>query len=115
MRLLSSVRPTTSQKRVIAKIIASPTPTVAGGQLSADANLVAARNMLAKLGVISVADAEVTLTDVGQQLARDENIVDQMGELTQDGKQLAYTKTSDNPASAAGQMENATLLSRLLR
>jgi hypothetical protein len=99
MRLLSAVHPTTNQKRVLAKILAAPTPTVAGAEISKDANLVAARNMLMKLGVISFANNEATLTDRGTQIAAEENISDQAGQLTPAGQQLAYTNSRDKPDS----------------
>lgn len=97
MRLLSAVHPTMNQKRVLAKIIAAPTATVAGEELSKDPNLVAARNMLMKLGVISLVNNEATLTDKGQQIATEENICDQSGQLTQVGQQLAYTNSKNQP------------------
>jgi hypothetical protein len=132
MRLLSAVHPTTNQKRVLAKILAAPTPTVAGEEISKDANLVAARNMLMKLGVITFANNEATLTDRGQQIAVDENIADQSGQLTQVGQQLAYTNAQNQqdgdqagappqqpeaPAPDAGGMpslESHSLLKHLL-
>lgn len=127
MRLLSAVHPTTSQKRVLAKIAAAPTPTVAGEEISKDANLVAARNMLMKLGVISFADGEAILTDRGTQIAADENIVGQDGQLTPAGEKLAFTNTAGQPdADHAGQpsqqpvddgmsLESFSLLKQLLR
>jgi hypothetical protein len=128
MRLLSAVHPTTNQKRVLAKIIAAPTATVAGEELSKDPNLVAARNMLMKLGMISLVNNEAALTDKGQQVAAEENICDQSGQLTQVGQQLAYTNSNNQPdgdqtaaqqppAPSTGGMpslENYSLLKHLL-
>lgn len=130
MRLLSAVHPTMNQKRVLAKIIAAPTATVASEELSKDPNLVAARNMLMRLGVISLVNNEATLTDKGQQIATEENICDQSGQLTHVGQQLAYTNSRNQPdgdqaaapqqqprAPAAGGMpslESHSLLKHLL-
>lgn len=99
MRIMSAVHPTANQKRVLAKIAAAPTPTVAGEEISKDANLVAARNMLMKLGVITFDDHEAALTDSGTQIATEENIIGPDGQLTQAGKQLAYTNAANKPDS----------------
>lgn len=96
MRLMSAVHPTTNQKRVLAKIAAAPTPVVAGTEISKDANLVAARNLLMKLGLITFADGSAEMTEKGQQVAADENIVDQSGELSSVGQELAYTDAQGN-------------------
>lgn len=94
MKILTSVSLTSNQKRVLAKIAASPTPRVAGEEISGNQNLAAARDDLAKLGAIEFVGGEASMTDKGQQLARDENIVDDGGQLTQDGEALAYTDPS---------------------
>lgn len=104
MRLLSAVHPTVNQKRVLAKILASPTPSVAAQQVSGDANLVAARNMLMKLGMITFSNGEAALTQSGLQIASDEGIADQSGGLTDVGQKLAHTdptaKQDSDPAGA---------------
>lgn len=97
MRILSTIHPTENQKRVLAKIAASPNSDVAGHQISGDANLVAARNMLMKLDIITYVDGEATLTDKGQQISAEENITDETGQLTDMGKKLAYTDPDEKP------------------
>lgn len=91
MRIISAVHPSDNQKRVMAKMAAAATPKVAGEQLSNDANIVAARNMLMKLGLITFTNGEAAFTDKGTQVAQDENILDQNGQLTPTGKALAYS------------------------
>jgi hypothetical protein len=91
MKVLSSVALTSNQKRVLAKIVASPTARVAGGEVSGDRNLAAARDELARLGAIEFVGNEASMTEKGEQLARDENLIDDAGQLTQDGQALAYT------------------------
>ncbi|TFG96306.1 hypothetical protein E4H12_11360 [Candidatus Thorarchaeota archaeon] len=88
---MSTVSLTSNQKRVLAKIVASPTPTVAGEEISGDQNLIAARDQLVKLGAVEFVGSEASMTDNGQQIARDANIVDEAGQLTPDGEALAYT------------------------
>lgn len=91
---MSAVHPTSNQKRVLAKIAAAPTPTVAASEISSDANMVSARNMLMKLGMISFSNNEAALTDKGTEVATDENIIDQSGQLTQAGQKLAFTDSN---------------------
>lgn len=94
MKELNTVNLTANQKRAIAKIIASPTPKIAGQEVSGDQNLVAARNELARLGAIHFVGGECSLTDIGERLAQEDNIADASGQLTPDGQKLAYTDTS---------------------
>lgn len=127
MRIMSTVHPTANQKRVLAKIAAAPTPAVAAQEISKDANLVAARNMLMKLGMITLGDGQAALSDKGTQVATEENIIDQSGQLTQQGQQLAYTNSKGTPdkdqAGKPGQqpptsdisLESFSLLKQLLR
>lgn len=91
MKVLPTVTLTSNQKRVLAKILASPTPKVAGKEISGDQNLIAARDQLMKLGAIEYVAGEASVTEKGQQLAQEENVVDQNGQLTPDGQALAYT------------------------
>lgn len=101
MRLLSTVRLTDSQKRVLAKIAAAPTPTVAGEAISKEPNLVSARNLLMKLGVITFVDNRAEITDKGQHLGKEENILDDSGGLTDEGNKLAFTKATGQPEDGA--------------
>src|SRR3972149_829856 len=89
IRMLTGIHPTENQKRVLAKIIAAPNSKVAGEQISGNVNMVAARNMLMKLGVITVSAGTAELTDKGTQIAQDENIADASGQLTDVGNALA--------------------------
>lgn len=101
MRILNNVQLTDFQKQALAKIVASPTPKVAGAQISAGQNMIAARDALLKLGALTFSNGEAQLTDKGQQLAQSENIVDQGGQLTDEGQQLAQADPSQDPQDAA--------------
>lgn len=110
MKMLNTVRLSDNQKRVIAKIIAAPTPKVAAEEISNGVNLKQARDALVDLGLItqSLSD-QAELTDKGRQLAQEENIADANGELTPDGQKYAYTdefggEDSDNAEQAADPM-----------
>jgi len=90
MRILPALRLTDTQKQVLAKILASPTPKVAGEQISKDQNSIAARDILVKLGLITYLNGNAALTDKGQQIAQDEDVENQGGDLTQSGEQDAF-------------------------
>ena len=109
----TNIRPTQNQKQVIAKIAASPTPQVAAGEISSNVNIVAARNQLMNLGIVAFADNQATLTALGGQIAVEEDIVDQSGQLTANGQKLAYGQTLDD-AQQGEPMEAVSLLKELL-
>lgn len=117
MHVLSTIRPTENQKRVLAKIISSPTPTVAGDAISSGQGIVAARNMLMKLGLITLTNGTAAVTDRGTQVATAENIIDQGGQLTTIGKELAFSKDSgeaDTEAQKNSPMESFALIRELI-
>lgn len=97
IRMLTGIHPTNNQKRVLAMIIASPSPKVAGEKISGDENMIAARNILMKLGVITVSGGNAELTDTGEQIAQDENIADGSGQLTDLGNELVGGAEGQSP------------------
>lgn len=108
MHLLSTIKPTQNQLRVMAKIIvAQDQPVKAASEISDDVSLVAARNLLAKLGLITFSDRDAKLTEKGQQVAHEQGIADESGQITDTGSKLAATNTDGKndetmPASDAG-------------
>lgn len=88
MSILNTLRPTTFQRQVLAHIAAAQSPKIAAENISKNQNLVAAREILAKLGLITFSDRAATITDTGLRLAVEENITDESGELTDVGQQL---------------------------
>lgn len=92
MKLLDTVRLSDNQKRVIAKILAAPTPKLAAEEISDGANMIKARDILMDLGLITFTlNDQAELTDKGQQVAQAENLADESGQLTPDGEKFAYT------------------------
>lgn len=89
MHLLNTLRPSLFQKQVLARIVGAATPKLAAAAIASSRNLMAARDMLVKLGAIAIMDDTAELTDKGMQLATDENIVDQSGGLTDVGTKLS--------------------------
>lgn len=93
---MNTVRPSETQKQIIALIIAAPTPRVAGDDISQTPNLVAARDILAKLGMINFDMGNAELTEAGSALAVDQNIADESGMLTDYGTQLVGSNNQQN-------------------
>ena len=99
MKMLQTIELTDNQKRVMAKIIQAPTPRVASEDVIGSKNLVAARDILQRLGLVTFIQGELSLSDKGREVARQENIADESGALTPDGEKLAYTNTDGSPTS----------------
>lgn len=98
MHLLSTIHPTQNQLRVLAKIIiAQHKPMMAIADISDDINLISARNMLSKLNLITFSDTSATITDKGMQVAQDNDIADESGQITDIGSKLASTLPDGKP------------------
>lgn len=109
MHLLSTLRPTNSQLTVIAKIVANQEhPARAAAEISNNENLIAARNMLMKLNVITYSANEATLTDKGIQLAKEQGITDESGQLTDEGNKLVTPEGSEQPPAEQDGIPPAT-------
>lgn len=89
MRLLSNIRPTNTQLKVIAIIVSNAdSPVRAAAEVATSQNLIAARNQLMDIGAITLTPSSVELTQVGTQLAKDQGITDETGALTDVGANL---------------------------
>jgi hypothetical protein len=97
MRFLSSITLSDNQKRVMCKIIAAPTPKVAAEEIDNDQNLVANRDVLIRLGLITYSSSAATVTDKGMQALKDEALIDDAGQLSPDGEQFAHTNDEGKP------------------
>lgn len=105
MRVMNNIRLTDNQGRVITKIIAAPTPQVAAAEISQGQNLVAARNELMALKLITLVDGAAEITDMGMTVATQENLIDDTGQLTPRGEELAFTGPDGKPDN---DMTNST-------
>lgn len=99
MRLLNTVRPTHHQKLVMAIVATAATPKAAIDRILGNTQLVAARDMLAKLGAVTFAGDHIDLTDAGMQLARDEALIDDAGQPTPNAEQIVNGAQSQSPAA----------------
>lgn len=101
-RVLTTLHLSDVQKEVLAKVKAAPTPHVAWSDVIAadrywDGNFASARDTLGNLGLLEVGDGELELTDKGTEVMKDENLVDETGELSQQGKELASIDREAKP------------------
>lgn len=89
-RTFTTVRLTENQKKVMTRIVASATEVLAAEEISKGRGLVAARDLLVKLGLIEFRDGSATITSSGEKIMKDTNLTDDMGELTEEGNKFAY-------------------------
>ena len=114
-RIVATVRLTNNQKAVMTKIVAAPTEKVAADEISSGRELVTARDMLVKMGLIEFRDGYAALTTDGTKILKDSNLVDDMDALTDEGQK--HAATGEEPVeptigeSLLVQINNASKLS----
>ncbi len=95
MRMLSTIQPTTNQLTVLAIIAANQEkPLIAQKLLSHNQNLITARNLLMQWNAVEIGNGQIALTDIGRTIATDNNIIDDSGQLTDEGQQLLPTEVT---------------------
>lgn len=114
MQLLHAFRPTETQKQVIRNILSAPTPMIAASNISNSMQLRTARDMLAKLGFIEFTDSSAELTDLGSQLAADENIIDGEGNIVDDEPPTEEVPSDVQQDDAIPPMESYSFIKELL-
>jgi len=93
VQVLTNVRLSHAQKYVLAKLmLPNQTPLIAYTNVSTGKNVVANRDVLVKLGMVIVGANEAEITEQGKAALQNENLVDDMGNLTPQGEQYAYAK-----------------------
>lgn len=102
-RVLTNLRLTDHQKAVLTRAKIAQTPRVATDNTSKNTSMVAARNQLAKLGLITFDGTNTEVTPQGEQLMKDEALIDDMGELTQAGTEVAYDDKDQEDPGPDGQ------------
>lgn len=103
-------RPTNNQKAVLTKIIAAPTPKVAVADISATPNLVAAREMLKKMELIDIDETGAYVTPDGEQVLIDQNLMDENGNLTDEGEKMVEYGTDKEKDDDQDQFESFSLI-----
>lgn len=109
MRVLNTIHLSDFQKKVLAITKAAPTPQVAFEELrnqpqDEQRNIVGARDILQKLGLLDVTDSTIEVTKKGEQVMADEYLIDEMGELTAEAQKY-LDDASGNQAAQAQQPE----------
>jgi len=105
MRVLQTVHLSDFQKKVLTIIKSAPTPQVAQEELQNQPpeernNIIGARDMLQKLGMIEVTQDALTITPAGEKVMQDEYLVDEMGELTDEARKFLDDASGNDEAEA---------------
>lgn len=89
---------TSTETALIASIAISPTPQMAYDTSVGTRKAVAARKNLERFGFVRVNEEarELTLTEKGEQVLVSQNLVDDVGELTERGEQLVAQFRENN-------------------
>ena len=77
-----------TQKAVLLITHIAPTPKVAFENSVVSQNLAKAQDGLIKLNMLHVVNNEQRLTDSGEEMLKHHNLVDEMGELTDDANEI---------------------------
>ncbi len=97
-RVLTQVRLTNHQKKVLATIIMSGEDRVHDEQISGDRNMVGAREFLMRLGWIEhLEDDWIGITEKGKEIAEQEHLT-QDGQLTDEGTAAATANQAPPPS-----------------
>lgn len=107
IQILTNVRLSQTQKFVLTKlVIPDSTPLTSYEQTSSEKNVVANRDILVKLGMVEVGENAVQITKKGREALRNENLVDDMGNLTEQGEQYAYAEKLEDIEKIVAQQQN---------
>lgn len=110
MKTLKSVNLTNNQLRVLAIIAANKSnPKTAAKQISTGYNIIAARNILLDLEAITYSSTKATMTDKGEQLAQDNDIIDDAGEITDTGNQLLSKDDINSTDNTSADMNSSNV------
>ncbi len=96
----AQMRLTDTQKLVLLNVYASPTPETAYDTVTGSPNLVAARNQLRNAGLIVVDDqnSRAGVTDQGQEALINNNLIDETGEVTEEGDAMLNSTQQEKRA-----------------
>lgn len=91
----AQARLTDTQKIVLTNIYAAPTPETAYDSVTGHQNLVVARNQLRSMNLVVVddTDSRAGITDEGYTALSNNNLIDDIGELTEEGNSLLIKAT----------------------
>jgi hypothetical protein len=97
-RVLTQVRLTNNQKKVLSIIVMNGEGRVHDEEISSDRNMVGARELLMRLGLIEQQEDDwIAITEKGKQIAEQEGLT-KNGELTDQGNQAATANQAPPPS-----------------
>lgn len=97
-RVLTQVRLTNHQKKILSIILMNGEKRVHDEEISSDRNMVGAREFLLQLGLIEKQEDDwVAITEKGKQIAEQEGLTAN-GELTDQGTQAATASQNPSPS-----------------
>ena len=99
-RIESAIQLSGVQKYVLTKLVASETPLTAYEEVSRGANMVTASQMLMKLGLMTISENNAEITEQGNELLRKEGLMDEMGELTEEGQLWGFAESPEEASKA---------------
>jgi len=92
-RILTNIHLGDFQKKVLSKIVAANDEHDAYSDVSVgDINMIAARDTLEKIGMIDIDQGQevVSVTSQGMEAMKNENLIDDMGQLTDEAQEYIY-------------------------
>lgn len=95
-----TIQLSSAEKYVLTKLIAVETPLNAYEEVSRGNNVVAARDKLTKLGLMTFAENDAQITENGQEALRKEGLVDEMGSLSEEGQLWGFAESPEAAAQA---------------
>ncbi len=97
-RIHDAIQLSSVQKFVLAKLVAAETPLTAYEEVNRGANTVTATQMLGKLGLMSMAENHAEITEQGREALQKEGLIDEMGELTEEGQLWGFAESAEAAA-----------------
>ena len=99
-RIIQSIHLSDYQSRVMLLAHQAETPELAFSELGnqdprIESNLLGARDTLAKIGLIEISDNAISVTPKGEEVMRDEYLIDETGQITQKGEEILQSEEGE--------------------
>lgn len=106
-RIIQSVHLSDYQARVMLIAHQAQTPELAYEELGSqdkriEPNMLGARDTLAKIGLLEVGDNYIAVTPKGEEVMKDEYLIDEMGQPTERGEELLQQHSDEEPPAQQG-------------
>lgn len=105
-RTLGNVLLSEAQKFILTKLLLpDSTPLLGYQNISVGKNIVANRDVLVKLGMLTLGDNEAEITEAGTEALRNEGLVDEAGQLSDLGERYAYAEDLEAVEKISAEMQ----------